>query len=140
MQQNLTIFAGGDVFNELDDDWTAFRHLSALLRQADIVFGNCEGVYADQPALSPSRRVFHGAPNRYGARLAEVPFHVMNCANNHALDGGYAGLQETLALFRHQNIVPVGVEETLAEAARAAVLERKGRRGVFLGFCAAFPV
>jgi poly-gamma-glutamate synthesis protein (capsule biosynthesis protein) len=111
-----------------------------LLRQADIVFGNCEGVYADHLALSPSRRVFHGAPARFGARLAEVPFHVMNCANNHVLDGGYVGLQETLALLRGQNIVPVGAGETLAEAACAAVIERKGRRVAFLGFCAAFSV
>ncbi len=26
MKESLTIFAGGDVFNELDDDWAAFRH------------------------------------------------------------------------------------------------------------------
>jgi len=138
--ETLTIFAGGDVFNELDDSWAAFRHLSPLLHTADIVFGNCEGVYADNPVMSPSRRVYHGAPTRHGARLADVPFHVMNCANNHALDGGYAGLTETLSLLRSQSIVAFGAGENLDEAARAGIIERKGRRVAFIGFSAAFPV
>jgi poly-gamma-glutamate synthesis protein (capsule biosynthesis protein) len=134
------VFAAGDVFNELDDNWYAFQHLAPLLSSADIVFANCEGVYADTPALSPNRRVYHGAARRHGARLSEVPFHVMSCANNHVLDGGYEGLAETTDLLRGQGIQVTGAGATIAEATTPAILERHGIRFAFLGFCAVFPV
>jgi poly-gamma-glutamate synthesis protein (capsule biosynthesis protein) len=139
-RQPTTLFAAGDVFNELDDDWKAFRHLSPLLRSADVVFANCEGVYADKPVLSPNRRVYHGTTRRHGARLSEAPFHVMTCANNHALDGGYDGLAETLELLRGQGIRVTGAGATIEEATRPAIVERNGARFAFLGFCSVFPV
>jgi poly-gamma-glutamate synthesis protein (capsule biosynthesis protein) len=140
LDKPLTVFAVGDVFNALDDSWAAFRHLPPLFASADIVFGNSEGVYSDNPARSPSCRTFHGAPRRYGERLGDVPFHVMNVANNHVLDGGYRGMEDTLDLFELQGIAPVGVGATLAEAASPTFLERKGKRVAFLGFCAVFPI
>jgi poly-gamma-glutamate synthesis protein (capsule biosynthesis protein) len=139
-KQTATVFAGGDVFNELDDNWHAFKHLSPLLKSADIVFANCEGVYADHPALSPNRRVYHGTARRHGARLSEVPFHVLTCANNHVLDGGYDGLAETLDLLGGQGIKVTGAGATLAEATSPVVIERNGIRIAFLGFCSVFPV
>jgi hypothetical protein len=43
------------VFNDLPDPSFAFRHLSAPLSSADIVFGNCEGVYATGRKCVPRR-------------------------------------------------------------------------------------
>jgi poly-gamma-glutamate synthesis protein (capsule biosynthesis protein) len=136
----VTVFAAGDVFNELDDDWHAFARLAPLLRSADVVFANCEGVYADNPVPAPNRRVYHGTTRRHGARLSEVPFHVMTCANNHVLDGGEEGLTETLGLLGSQGIQVTGAGSTLADATKPALVERHGMRVAFLGFCSVFPV
>jgi len=135
----LTILATGDVFNDLPDEPGAFRHLSPLLAGADIVFGNCEGVYSDQPDLAPTSKVFHGAATVRGSKLAAVPFHVMSYANNHTQDGGRAGLHETLALLRGQGILTTGAGENLEVATRPALVERRGTTVAFLAFCSTFP-
>jgi poly-gamma-glutamate synthesis protein (capsule biosynthesis protein) len=72
--------------------------------------------------------------------LGEVGFDVMTCANNHMMDGGDAGLVDTLELLRGQGIAVTGAGMDLAEATRPAILERKGLRIAFLGFCTVYPV
>jgi poly-gamma-glutamate synthesis protein (capsule biosynthesis protein) len=137
---SVTVFAVGDVFPDVDDGRAAFAPLESLLRGADIVFGNCEGVYSDRPAKSPSHKHFMGAPRAHGAFLAEVPFHVMTLANNHIVDGGYVGLSDTIELMRQQGIATTGVGRDIEEAVAPAVLERGGERIAFLGFCSVYPV
>lgn len=56
--------------------------------------------------------------------------HIDCCvlANNHVLDWGYAGLQETLKTLKHAGIQHAGAGEDIQEAAAPAVLEADGRR------------
>jgi len=136
----VTVFAVGDVFPAIEDGRAAFRELEPLLRSAGIVFGNCEGVYSDRPAKSPSRKHFMGAPRAYGAFLGEIPFHVMTLANNHMIDGGYVGLADTKQLLREQGIEVTGAGEDIEQATTPAVLERDGTTVAFLGFCSVYPV
>jgi poly-gamma-glutamate capsule biosynthesis protein CapA/YwtB (metallophosphatase superfamily) len=136
----VSVFAVGDVFPDAPDGRTAFAPLEPLLRSADIVFGNCEGVYSDHPAKAPSRKHFMGAPRAHGAFLAEVPFHVMTLANNHMIDGGYVGLSDTIELMHEQGIATTGAGSDIDEATAPAVLERGGERVAFLGFCSVYPV
>jgi poly-gamma-glutamate capsule biosynthesis protein CapA/YwtB (metallophosphatase superfamily) len=136
----VSILAVGDVFPNVPDARSAFRPLEPVLGKADIVFGNCEGVYSDRPAISPSHKHFMGAPRERGAMLADVGFDVMTCANNHMVDGGYVGLGDTLDLLREQGIAVTGAGMDVTEATRPAVLERSGLRVAFLGFCSVYPV
>jgi poly-gamma-glutamate capsule biosynthesis protein CapA/YwtB (metallophosphatase superfamily) len=136
----VTVFAAGDVFPAVDDSAAAFRPLAPLLRSADLVFGNCEGVYSDRPAKAPSHKHFMGAPRACGACLGEAPFHVMTLANNHMIDGGYIGLSDTIELLREQGIVVTGAGDDIEAALAPAILERNGTRVAFLGFCSVYPV
>lgn len=136
----VTLFAAGDVFNGLSDEWSAFRHLSPLLATADIVFANCEGVYTDSTERAPNRRAFHAAPPAAAMALGRVPLHVMTLAANHVLDAGYSGLQSTMGTLHSQGIATTGAGLTLAEALQPAFVEREGKRFAFLGFCSVFPV
>jgi poly-gamma-glutamate synthesis protein (capsule biosynthesis protein) len=136
----VSVLAVGDVFTDVPDGHSAFRHLSPLFRGADIVFGNCEGVYSDRPSLSPSHKHFCGAALERGSMFADVPFHVMTCANNHMIDGGYQGLADTLELLHGQGIAVTGAGTNVREATEPAIVERGGRRVAFLGFCSVFPV
>lgn len=137
---SVTVFAVGDVFPAVPHGRAAFRTLEPLLDTADIVFGNCEGVYSDRPAKSPSRKHFMGAPRAYGAFLGEVPFHVMTLANNHMIDGGYVGLSDTIGLLQEQGIATTGAGEDIDAATTPAIVERDGVRVAFLGFCSVYPV
>jgi poly-gamma-glutamate synthesis protein (capsule biosynthesis protein) len=136
----VSILAVGDVFPDVPDGRKAFAPLEPLLHAADIVFGNCEGVYSDRPARSPSHKHFMGAPRERGAMLADVGFDVMTCANNHVVDGGYPGLEDTLDLLRGQGIAVTGAGADITEATRPAIVERNGLRIAFLGFCSVYPV
>ena len=140
MADPITVFSVGDVFPDVPDGLASFAPLRPLLASADIVFGNCEGVYSDRPSRAPSHKHFNGAPRERGAFLGEVPFHVMSLANNHMIDGGYEGLADTIELLRSQGIATTGAGEDLAEATRPAILERGGLRIAFLGFASVYPV
>ena len=100
----VSVFSVGDVFPDIPDGRASFAPLEPLFAEADIVFGNCEGVYSDRPRQAPSHKHFCGAPRAHGAFLGEVGFDVMTCANNHMIDGGYEGLADTLELLRGQGI------------------------------------
>jgi len=56
-------------------------------------------------------------------------------ANNHVLDWGYAGLEETLRALEHAGIAATGAGANLAEARRPAILSREdGRRALVFSF------
>lgn len=134
------VYAVGDVFPDAEDGLAPFIPVQPALAGADIVFGNCEGVYSDRPAPSPTHKHFMAAPSERGRRLGEVPFHAMTLANNHMLDGGYVGLQDTIALLRDQGIAVCGAGPDLPAALAPAVVESGGVRVAFLGFGSVFPV
>jgi poly-gamma-glutamate synthesis protein (capsule biosynthesis protein) len=134
------MFVGGDVFANQPDGRSAFRSLSPLLRTADLVMANCEGVYTDRPSPAPSHKHLMVASPERGSMLGEAPFHVLGCANNHMMDGGYEGLSDTLETLRSQGIATVGAGLDLDEALRPVVLERQGVRFAVLAFASVFPV
>ena len=136
----VSVLAVGDVFPDVPDGRAAFAPLEPLFHAADVVFGNCEGVYSDRPAKSPSHKHFMGTARERGSMLGEVGFDVMTCANNHMVDGGYDGLADTLELLRRQGIAVTGAGMDIEEALRPAIVERDGVRIAFLGFCSVYPV
>ena len=134
------LFVGGDVFANLPDGRSAFRHLSPLLQTADLVVANCEGVYSDRPSPAPSHKHLMVASPERGSMLGAAPFHVLGCANNHMMDGGYEGLSDTLETLRSQGVATVGAGMDLDEAVRPVLLKRQGVTFAFLAFCSVFPI
>jgi len=125
--------------------------------RAPIVFGNLEGTLTNQtaskcpspkpptpnpsspkpspgattpsPSPSPPPVCFaFRVPPSYGAYLRHAGFTVMNHANNHSLDFGYVGLQDTLAALRGVHIANTGLPGQIA------VVRRHGIRVAFVGF------
>lgn len=135
----VRVFGVGDVFpNAVGGD--PFRFLSPVLRKADLVVGNVEGVYSDDAVPVPSHKHASIAPQANGAMLGEAGFHVLGCANNHAMDGGHPGLRDTVALLRGQGIAVAGAGDDLDGALTPASVTRDGIRFAFLAFCSVFPV
>jgi len=138
--RRVSVFSVGDVFPDLPDGKASFAPLTPLFETADIVFGNCEGVYSDRPSRSPSHKHFCGAPLARGSFFGEVGFDVMTLANNHMIDGGYDALADTIDLLAGQGVATTGAGSNIVEATRPAILERDGIRVAFLGFCTVYPV
>jgi hypothetical protein len=118
-----------------EDGATLFRSVAPLLAGHDVVFGNLEGPLTDasrSPKCPKPRRdgrpcFAFRTPPRYAARLAEAGFTAVNVANNHSLDFGMEGLDDTLAALDNAGVRPVGGE-------RVGVFTIGGRSVAVAGF------
>ena len=105
-----------------EDGATLFRSVAPLLAGHDVVFGNLEGPLTDverSPKCPKPRRkgrpcFAFRTPPRYAARLAEAGFTAVNVANNHSLDFGMEGLEDTLDVLDAAGIEAVGGERVAA--------------------------
>ncbi|TET49320.1 MAG: CapA family protein [Anaerolineales bacterium] len=117
------VMLGRDVARALDGSWAAaLADVQTLLFSADLAFGNLESplTAAPYPPPRPDSPVANAddlrAPPDAVAALEEPGFDVMSLANNHALDGGPAGLLETISTLQAAAItaLPHGTSACLA--------------------------
>lgn len=134
-----TLGAVGDVFVHRSDPEAAFEHSRTLLGAVDVLFGNCEGAYTDRPTPAPGGGWSVLSPAGYATALGPAGFDVMALANNHALDGGYTGLEDTMDLLREQGIRAIGAGADLARARRPVVVEHGASRIAFIAFSCVHP-
>jgi poly-gamma-glutamate capsule biosynthesis protein CapA/YwtB (metallophosphatase superfamily) len=115
----ITIAAVGDIM--LGSDWPSPKlpprnillPAAALLKSADIAFGNLEGPLCDGGAVTPSKaNAAHSyafrTPTKYGKWLQEAGFDVLSVANNHASDFQTAGRTQTLRTLERLRIAATG--------------------------------
>lgn len=75
--------------------------------QADIVFGNLEGVFSDKPLPSTKKgknTFSFRMPTKYAAILKDAGFNVLNFNNNHSNDFGSTGKKNTKATIEKNGI------------------------------------
>jgi poly-gamma-glutamate synthesis protein (capsule biosynthesis protein) len=88
----------------------AFQHSSQLLRDADIVFGNCEGVLSDVGAQPDEidTMEFRGEPS-FARALRDCGFSVITVANNHVGEHGLEALLDTTRNLNSAGIEVIGL-------------------------------
>ncbi len=138
-QHVWTLGAVGDVYVNRENPQEAFAHSERLLNSVDLLFGNCEGSYTDRPSPSPGAGWAVVSSKANAAGLGQAGFRVMACANNHIIDGGYVGLDDTMAALREQGIAVIGAGSGLTEARAPATLEAGGVKVGFLAFSCVQP-
>jgi poly-gamma-glutamate capsule biosynthesis protein CapA/YwtB (metallophosphatase superfamily) len=118
-----------------------FREVRPLL-EGDLVFGNLEGAlleggrspkcgdYKPGPGVKPC--FAFRTPLRYAEHLRKAGFNVMNVANNHTLDFGMEGMDNTLSALDNAWIQPVGGQ-------RVALFPAGGKRVAVVGFSYSMP-
>jgi poly-gamma-glutamate capsule biosynthesis protein CapA/YwtB (metallophosphatase superfamily) len=115
-----------------------FEQVAPILSAADITFGNLECPLAEKGRKVIKPFCFKARPVTVKS-LLNAGFDLLSLANNHTMDCGRTGLVETMALLDRKGIRWCGAGRTLEEAERAAVLEVKGLRIAFVGFCDFLP-
>ncbi len=123
-----------------EDGATLFRAVVPLLSGHDIVFGNLEGPLTDAETSpkcpKPPRKgrpcFAFRTPPRHAGLLQAAGFTALNVANNHSLDFGMAGLEDTLSALDNAGIRAVGGE-------RVAVFSAAGKRIAVAGFSYSLP-
>jgi poly-gamma-glutamate capsule biosynthesis protein CapA/YwtB (metallophosphatase superfamily) len=109
-----------------------------LVRAADLAIGNFEMPLTDGGAPIQKLLNIRATP----AIAADVPalgFGVLTLANNHAVDYGWAGLENTLRLLREQKIAIIGAGRNETEAMALATREVQGRRIGIIAFSCLTP-
>ncbi|MFN8286326.1 MAG: CapA family protein [Chitinophagales bacterium] len=84
-----------------DDGIHLYEEVDSVLQDADVTFGNLEGVLMDKNGPSktckdPSVCYVFRSPQRYAKLLVDAGFDVVSVANNHAGDFGDAGRLSTM--------------------------------------------
>lgn len=132
----LTIAAVGDMMigtaypdNRLPEDDAAgyFAAVKPWLANADVAFGNLEGVLADggepgKKCSNPAACYRFRMPARYAGRFVDAGFDVLSVANNHARDFGEEGRTTTMRVLAASGILASGRVGTWSS------FEKKGLR------------
>jgi poly-gamma-glutamate synthesis protein (capsule biosynthesis protein) len=108
-----------------------FAGVQDVLRDCDVLFGNCETVYQLPDKLEAEHQC---GPDCQVGTLQRAGFDVMSCANNHAGDHGRDALLHTLALLRRHQITTCGAGPTPDEARRLGVVRGNGKTVGFLAY------
>jgi hypothetical protein len=115
------------------DPGSYLDHVKGQL-SGDVVFGNLEGTLtdiADSPkcdGAAPGECYAFRTPASYARYLAGAGFTVMNDANNHSLDYGETGLEETVAALHSAGIAQDGLPGEIT------TVKVGGEKVAFLGF------
>ncbi|GAB3674063.1 CapA family protein [Actinocorallia lasiicapitis] len=134
----VTIAFGGDVHfagdlaARLQDPATALGPIKEQLAKADLAMVNLETAVTDRGTPAAKQFTFRAPASAFDA-LKGAGVDVATMANNHALDYGPEGLQDSLAAAQKSGLPVVGIGNNAAEAFRPYVAEVKGSRIAFFG-------
>lgn len=116
-----------------------FAATAPLLQQAHLAIGNLEAPLTSGGSEFRDKRFRFRAPPAAATALQRAGFSVLTLANNHILDFGADGLQDTVRTLAAARIAVAGAGAT-RDAARAPVyLNRAGRRIAILAYSLILP-
>ncbi len=139
MPEDIVFYAVGDIAPDRPDPETIFEHVSGMLNQADIVFGQLEAVLSERGTVLPQARVPCRGKPAIARVLREVGFDVVSFASNHCMDLGREAFADTLDVLRREGPAVIGVGENIAVARQPAIVERRGTRVGLLAYSSILP-
>ena len=132
---------GGEAQTTLDEHGPgyAFDGISHLFARSDFVVANHEGPITCRDQLDPKldigrKRYWYRAEPDSAAALRDVGVRVVSLANNHVMDHGPHGLEDTTRTLDRAGIQWCGAGPTRRVARRPAVVDCQGMRFGFLSF------
>ncbi|MGA7720817.1 MAG: CapA family protein, partial [Ignavibacteriaceae bacterium] len=81
----------------------SFEIIKKYLQNSDFTFGNLETV-AGGKAKGYSGYPFFNAPDQFVSAVKSAGFNLITTSNNHALDGGEAGLLRTISIIKNSGL------------------------------------
>lgn len=126
-----TLIFGGDVMlNGVSPSAKTFAGIEADVRRADLAFANVEipwttartgTVRKTKEELKRRDQFILKADPRHAPFFAQAGFDLASLANNHAMDYGPQGLDQTISLLESQKVAYAGAGSTLQDAMRPAI-------------------
>ena len=110
-----------------------FEAICSQLAEADITIANLEGTLTERGLAAEKFYTFR-TPPRHAIGLAEAGIDVVSLGNNHTMDFGPEGLEDTLAALDAVGIARSGAGLDDDEAREPAILELNGLQIAFLSY------
>ncbi|WP_068786420.1 CapA family protein [Paenibacillus phocaensis] len=116
-----------------------FEYVRGLFQHDDLTVLNLETpvTTGGEPAQDKTF-VFKSPPKAIGP-MAKAGVDAVNLANNHVLDQGVSGLQDTMKALRQHHVMYVGAGKNSKEAYAPVYFDRKGIKIALLGFSRVVP-
>ncbi len=112
-----------------------FRRVKALFEGADYVMGNIEApITVNEERFMPSKKWSYKQNPPAAQAYADVGFDLLTLANNHTLDYGPIGLEDTIRALDALDVVVIGGGRNEAEAHEGTVVEINGTRVGILAY------
>jgi hypothetical protein len=102
--------------------------VAPTLRKADIAMVNLETAITDRGEPVAGKNYHFRSPAASFAALKSAGVDVVNMANNHALDYGPVGMEDTFAAIKSSGLPVIGIGHNAAEAYRPFTTTVRGQR------------
>ncbi|WP_440953861.1 CapA family protein [Methanosarcina sp. Mfa9] len=130
-----------------------FESVASILQSSDVTFGNLEAPLTtesekavwdytkilDKPVIIDGKAygssIYCKADPVAAERLSHAGFNILSLANNHIMDYGEEGLNETLDALTKYNIKTIGAGRDLSDARKPAVFRINGVNVGILAYC-----
>jgi len=112
--ESVTFAFGGDVMFEepirsyLSEPASVFAPIRGVLRKADVAMANLETPVTDRGTPTPNKQYLFRAPASAFDALKRSGLDVVTVANNHGMDYGAVGLEDTLRTAKKKGFPVVG--------------------------------
>src|SRR5262249_10312537 len=140
-KSGFSVYAVGDVGPRREDpDYPfkqpAFALSAAVTREADVALCQLERIFSERPTPKYYADVCH--PNN-ARQLTQGGFNVVCVAGNHHMDAGVEAFIDTMNVLKKNNIQPLGVGMSIAEARTPVIVERNNIKVALLGYSSVLP-
>ncbi len=135
------IYLGGSVNPYLKQNGYSypFEPTKNILKDSDITVANLEAPLTQRPdAFMQKEFILKMDPEVAGA-IKAAGFGVVTLANNHIMDYGQDGLQDTIKLLDKADLKHVGAGKDLKDARTPAIVGIKNKKIAFLAYSKVFP-
>jgi len=123
-----------------------FKNVAPLLKYADIVMGNLEGPLTSicNSSMNLDKQyVFRSPADKVAPALSKAGFNLLSLANNHILDYGVIGMNDTIDALNQHRINYLGAGNNIHEARAGTIINpppvNKNRKLGFLSYSLTFP-
>lgn len=130
----VLVYAVGDVCPDRLDPGSIFHHVSDFLGTGDIWFGQLEPTLSHTTIPDLSNIGETRNPLLVAAALKKAGIDIFSFASNHCMDDGVVPFLETIDCLKYENISVIGVGRNIEEARKPAIVECKGKRIAFLAY------
>ncbi len=111
-----------------------FDHVRPVLSDCDMTIGNLETPLTNRENADVTKKFVYRAPVECAVSLKNSGLTIANIANNHIMDYGHAGLNDTIFALKQAGVQCVGAGSNVLDACKPLLVTTNGIKVALLAF------